>query len=134
MIGKAVASTLRNSISAKVSEYGKRSNFCYEKLAIRDYLLNGCMYDVLWAKLNSSSRISNRDSRLSITLEPSARDVKYWSRKGDRTAKRASESKRHDICVGSDEGPVCVVEVKRFTNRHGVIDTDVKPLEATIAG
>ena len=130
----AVASALRKSISATVTEYRKRSNFCYEELAIPEYLLTVRMYDALWKNLNASSTISHDDSRLSITLESPAKQVKYWSRKKGRPATVIAGNKRHDICVWSDDDPLCVIEVKRFTNRYGVLDKDVERLEAIVSG
>ena len=131
---EAIAATLRRSLSTTVSEYRKRSNFCYEELAIPEYLLTVRMYDTLWRKLNASATISHGDSRLSITLEPPTKDVKFWSGKKGRTAKVVAGNKRHDICIWSDDDPVCVIEVKRFTNRYGVFDEDVERLRATIRG
>ena len=130
----AVAIALRKSISGTVTEYRKRSNFCYEELAIPEYLLTVRMYDALWKNLNASSTISNDDSRLSITLESPAKQVKYWSRKKGRTATVIAGNKRHDICVWSSDDPLCVIEVKRFTNRYGVLDKDVERLEAIVSG
>lgn len=131
---EAIAGTLRKSISATVSEYRKRSNFCYEELAIPEYLLTVRMYDTLWRKLSASSKITQGGSRLSITLEPPTKDVKYWSGKRGRPSKVVAGNKRHDICIWSDDDPLCVIEVKRFTNRYGVLDEDVERLEATTSG
>lgn len=131
---EAIASTLRKSMSTTVSEYRKRSNYCYEGLSIPEYLLTVRMYDTLWKKLGALSTISHGNSRLSITVEPPTKEVKYWSGKKGRPARVLEGNKRYDICIWSDDNPLCVVEVKRCTNRYGVLDKDVERLKATVRG
>lgn len=131
---EAIASTLRKSMSATFSEYQKRSNFYYDVLPIPEYLLTVRMYDKLWNIIKPSSKIPQNNSELTMSLEPPIKGVKYWSGQRGRTARVIAGNKRHDICIWSNDNPISVIEVKRFTNRYGPLYEDVERIEASVKG
>lgn len=131
---KEITRTIRNAIARSAREYLLRSNNLPDYLGIPEYLHNVRIYDALWTKLNAKDTIRSGTRRLCITIEERTEDVKWYTEKRGPTSEILAGNKKHDVCLWIVDRPICVIEVKLFSNRYDVFDKDVKRLEAAVRG
>jgi len=60
--------------------------------------------------------------------------VKWATGKPAPTVSDLKGDKRHDICVWISDRPYFVIETKKFGNRYGVFDKDIKRLNSVVKG